>query len=168
MELRCLSERDMPQALLAHQELAAEEFDFLPGYDPGTEWKDFLELVEAARQGRRLPASHVAATFLIAEAENHIVGRVTIRHRLTPFLRTVGGHIGYVVRPGFRRRGYAQQMLGLALIEAKRLRIDQALLTCDAHNDASRTVIEKCGGVLEAPLETDAAMTMKLRYWIDT
>jgi predicted acetyltransferase len=37
------------------------------------------------------------------------------RHSLNAFLARVGGHIGYVVAPEFRRRGHATMMLRLAL-----------------------------------------------------
>ncbi len=158
----------MDQSLLAHEELAADQKGFLLSYDPGIGWTDFLEKVEDTRQGHNLPDGHVPATFLIAEVEGNLVGRVSIRHSLNPFLRTVGGHIGYAVRPQFRRRGYAQQILKLSLIKAKRLGIDHVLVTCDADNHASRTTIERCGGILEAPLATDKVTTMKLRYWIDS
>ena len=40
--------------------------------------------------------------------------------------------------------------------------IEQALLTCDADNVASRKVIEACGGILE-----DDRRGM-LRYWVPT
>ncbi|PVE16243.1 GNAT family N-acetyltransferase [Arthrobacter sp. Bz4] len=168
MELRSLSESDMDQALLAQKELAVDQFDFLLSYDPGDDWTDFLVDLEAIRQGRDLSVGRVPATFLIAEVDGSIVGRVSIRHNLNTFLRTVGGHIGYAVRPQFRRRGYAHQILKLALLEAKRLGIDQVLVTCEADNHASRSTIENCGGVREAPLAADTATTAKLRYWIDT
>ncbi|TKV27418.1 GNAT family N-acetyltransferase [Arthrobacter sp. NamB2] len=168
MELRLLSESDKDQALLAHRELAAEQFDFLFSYDDGLDWVEYLEKVEDTRQGRNLPAEHVPATFLIAEVDGDLVGRISIRHSLNPFLRTVGGHIGYAVRPQFSKRGYAQQILKLALVEAKQLGIDQVLLTCDSDNYASKATIENNGGVLEAPRAADSATTVKLRYWIDT
>ncbi len=168
MELRLLSRSDKNQALLAHRELAAEQFDFLFSYDDGLDWVEYLEKVEDTRQGRNLPEEHVPATFLIAEVDGDLVGRISIRHSLNSFLRTVGGHIGYAVRPQFRRRGYAQEMLKHALVEAKRLGIDHVLVTCDADNLGSRTTIERCGGVLEAPLTAGTAETVKLRYWIDT
>jgi predicted acetyltransferase len=43
------------------------------------------------------------------------LGRIAIRHRLTPWLREVAGHIGYDVRPSARRRGHATAMLAAAL-----------------------------------------------------
>src|SRR4051794_35563949 len=39
------------------------------------------------------------------------VGRVRIRHELTPALREDGGHIGFDVRPSARRQGHATRML---------------------------------------------------------
>jgi predicted acetyltransferase len=97
-----------------------------------------------------------------------MVGRVSIRHRLNPSLRLVGGHIGYSVRPRFRRNGFAGEILDLALIEARNLGICEALLTCDADNLASRRVIESHGAVPEAPNSQDTVAKLKLRYWINT
>jgi len=74
------------------------------------------------------------------------LGRVAIRHRLTPSLERVGGHIGYDVRPSARRKGHATAMLHDALPIASQLGIERALITCDTDNVASRKVIEKNGG----------------------
>jgi predicted acetyltransferase len=91
---------------------------------------------------------------------NEYYGRLAIRHRLTPFLRDIGGHIGYDVRRSARRRGYATRMLREALPIARGLGIDSVLVTCDLDNVASRKVIEANGGVLEDPRGG------KLRFWI--
>jgi predicted acetyltransferase len=77
------------------------------------------------------------------------LGRLSIRHRLTPTLLEMGGHIGYDVRASARRRGHASAMLDAALPIAHGLGIDPALITCDATNVGSRRVIERNGGVLE-------------------
>jgi predicted acetyltransferase len=74
------------------------------------------------------------------------LGRIAIRHRLTPTLREVGGHIGYDARHSARRRGHATAMLAAALPAAHSLSIDPALVTCDDTNLWSRTVIEANGG----------------------
>jgi predicted acetyltransferase len=87
---------------------------------------------------------------------------------LLSFLRLMGGHIGYSVRPRFRRKGFAGQILDLALIEARNLGIGEALLTCDADNFASRRVIESHGGVPEPLNRQDTVTKFKLRYWITT
>ncbi|TYC98825.1 GNAT family N-acetyltransferase [Arthrobacter echini] len=167
MELRLLSESDKDQALLAQKELVAEQFNFLLSYDADVDWTEYLEKVEDTRQGRNLPEGYVPATFFLAEVGGDLVGRVPIRHKLNPVLRTVGGHIGFAVRPRSRRRGYAQEMLKCAIVEAKRLGIDNVLVTCDRGNLGSKTVIERCGGV-EAPQTVDGCMANKVRYWITT
>lgn len=105
---------------------------------------------------------------LVAEVGGQMVGRVSIRHHLNPSLRLVGGHIGYSVRPRFRRNGFAGEILDLALIEARNVGICEALLTCDADNLASRRVIESHGAVPEVLNSQDALTKSKLRYWITT
>ncbi len=109
-----------------------------------------------------LPAGIVHATQLWWVDGDEYLGRLAIRHSLTPWLLEFGGHIGYAVRPSARRRGHATAMLAASLPVAHRLGIDPALLTCDDTNVASRRVIEACGGVLEDQRGE------KLRYWVAT
>jgi predicted acetyltransferase len=90
------------------------------------------------------------------------LGHLNLRHRLTPHLTEVGGHIGYDVRPSARRNGHATAMLPDGLAVARGLGIESALLTCDHDNVASRRVIEKAGGVLEDQRGD------KLRFWVPT
>ncbi|MCP2337772.1 GNAT family N-acetyltransferase [Actinomadura rupiterrae] len=106
------------------------------------------------------PPTHVPATFFWWVEGDEYLGRLSIRHRLTPWLLDVGGHIGYDVRPTARRRGHATAMLRAALPHARALGIDPALITCDADNTASRLVIERNGGLLED------RRGAKLRYWV--
>ncbi len=90
------------------------------------------------------------------------LGRIAVRHELNDFLREVGGHIGYDVRPTARRQGHATAMLRAVLPHAHDLGIDPALVTCDNDNIGSIRVIESCGGVLEDRRGD------KLRYWVPT
>ncbi len=108
------------------------------------------------------PAGFVPSTELWWTDGKAFLGRVGIRHRLTPNLRETGGHIGYDVRPSARRRGHATAMLRQALIVAQGLGIERALITCDVDNVASRAVIERNGGVLEDE------RSGKLRFWVST
>ncbi len=108
------------------------------------------------------PADRVPCTTLWWVQGNEYFGRLAIRHELTEFLREIGGHIGYDVRPTARRRGHATAMLRAALPTASVLGIDPALVTCDLDNVASRRVIEANGGVLEDRRHG------KLRYWVPT
>ena len=88
----------------------------------------------------------VPGTFLVAEVDGQLVGRVSIRHELNAHLRREGGHIGYGVRPGFRGRGHATRMLALGLQRLAELGFDEVLVTCDHDNVGSIRVIERCGG----------------------
>jgi RimJ/RimL family protein N-acetyltransferase len=91
---------------------------------------------------------YVPQTILWWVEGDEYLGRVGIRHRLTEQLARRGGHIGYEVRPGARRRGHATAMLAAALPIAHALGIHEALVDCDAANVASRRVVEKNGGRL--------------------
>lgn len=120
----------------------------------------YLRLLRA-RDAEDTPG-RVPSTMLWYVDGVEFLGRVSVRHRLTPSLRQRGGHIGYDVRPSARRRGHATAMLRDALPVAARLGIERALLTCDATNAASRKVIESAGGV---PEPGEGPM---LRYWVPT
>lgn len=109
-----------------------------------------------------LPADRVRATTLWLSDGGRLLGRVNLRHALTPYLFEAGGHIGYVVRPSERRKGHATEILRRALPHAADLEIGRVLITCDDDNLGSRKVIEANGGVLEDIREG------KRRYWIET
>jgi predicted acetyltransferase len=82
-------------------------------------------------------------------AGSEYLGRLSLRHRLTPHLLVEGGNMGYEVRPSARGQGHATAMLAAALPLAAALGIEFARMDCDDDNDASRRVIEKNGGRLE-------------------
>ena len=123
----------------------------------------FVDEVRADRiEETPRPEGFVPATELWWVEGNEFLGRVSVRHRLTPMLLEIGGHIGYDVRPSARRRGHATAMLRQALSVANGLGIDPALVTCNVDNVGSRTVIERNGGVLEDQ------RAGKLRFWLST
>lgn len=123
----------------------------------------FVDAVRAERlEETPRPEGFVPDTELWWVEGDEFLGRIGIRHRLTPALLELGGHIGYDVRPSARRRGHATEMLRQALEVAHELGIDPALITCDADNVGSRTVIERNGGVFEDERNG------KLRFWAPT
>jgi predicted acetyltransferase len=107
------------------------------------------------------PAAHVPSTHLWWIEGSTFIGRVHIRHRLTPFLHEVGGHIGYHVISPYRRRGHATAMLAAAIPVVASMGMDRLLITCHADNVGSRKVIESSGGTFEDRRGN------KLRYWIE-
>src|ERR1700753_3436568 len=54
-------------------------------------------------------------------AGREYLGTLIIRHRLTPELSQIGGHIGYHVVPPWRRRGHATRMLAAGLAQCRAL-----------------------------------------------
>lgn len=141
-------------------------FLFAQGFEQGMDFASYLDLLDANEKGERLPFGYVSATVLCAFVGDDLVGRLTIRHTLNEFLLKVGGHIGYGVVPGFRRKGYAKSMLALSLPIAKSLGINQVLVTCDDDNVGSIKTIESCGGRLENKVEVAEGKPLKRRYWI--
>jgi len=128
--------------------------DELPGY--------VEMLVADTRERSPRPAGYVPSTHLWWVDGEQFLGRLHIRHRLTPSLRDEGGHLGYHVPLPHRRRGHATAMLAASLPVAAALEIDCLLLTCDADNIASRKVIEANGGLFHDQ------RGHKLRYWVPT
>jgi predicted acetyltransferase len=165
--LRPLRVSDEEQALQAHEELAQDDFEFLLGLEQGASWPAYCGWLESQRLGVDEPAGWVPSTFLVAEAEGQIVGRVSIRHVLNDHLAEVGGHIGYGVRPGFRRRGYATAILGQSLAVASSMGLDRVLVTCDDDNEGSVNVIQNCDGVLEDVVAGRDGSVAKRRYWVE-
>ncbi len=107
-----------------------------------------------------------SSTYLgIREKDNYIVGMIDIRHYLNEYLTQVGGHIGYGVRKTERNKGYAKQMLKLALKKCKELKIKKVLITCDEDNIASEKVILSANAKLEDIRNIDGEN--KKRFWID-
>ena len=168
MILRSPTASDEAVLRLAYSELDSEGHSgfLLHGYvGEETDFQSYLNTLTAYSKGANLPEDIVQGTFLVAEVAGEIVGRVSIRHTLNEFLFNFGGHIGYMVRPAFRRRGYASEMLRQALLVAKELGIEKVLVTCNDDNLGSIKVIEKHGGQLEDKVDDNGKLLR--RYWID-
>ena len=107
-----------------------------------------------------------SSTYLaVREKDNYIVGMIDIRHYLNEYLTQAGGHIGYGVRKTERNKGYAKQMLKLALEKCKELKIKKVLITCDEDNIASEKVILSANAKLEDIRNVDGEN--KKRFWIE-
>lgn len=95
-----------------------------------------------------------------------LVGALTIRHEITPEVAAVYGHIGYVVRPSLRNKGYATRMLAYALDVCREQGLQTVILGCYKANTPSAAVIKKCGGKLVAENDNYTAGTMSQYYEI--
>jgi predicted acetyltransferase len=169
LDLRLPTATEEPEFLRAHHATSPGVPSFLQYYEEGMPFARYLDVLERHARGESLPPNHVPSTFLFAFDASRIVGRVAIRHELNDFLLRVGGHIGYVVVPEFRRQGYATVILRRSLGIAHRdLGISRVLVTCDDDNVGSIKTIEQNGGVLENIVAGPDLDKPKRRYWIDT
>jgi predicted acetyltransferase len=165
LTLRRLLPSDESAFVAAHQMMALEDFPFGLGYQAGMSWSAYLHILQAAEFGDDLPPRFVRSAFLVADRGGEIVGRSSIRFELDDFLSREGGHIGYCVLPGHRRRGYATEMLRGSLAILGSAGVERALVVCDDDNVASAGVIERCGGVFESLIIGRDDTPMR-RYWI--
>lgn len=168
LTLRPFESRDEAAARAAQDELQRDGFTFLlQGFNPDEPWADYIARLELASRGEGLEAGWVPADLWVADVNGELVGRTSIRHQLNDHLAQFGGHIGYGVRPAFRRRGYATRILELSLVRAGQVGVTSALLTCDDDNTASAATIERCGGVFERMAVGEHGRPIR-HYWVPT
>lgn len=129
---------------------------------------EWLELVRSYADPAAVPEGKVQATQFLAirEADGKLVGMLQARHYFNEYLEKYAGHIGYSVRPGERRKGYAREMLRLALPFCRKIGLDRVLISCEPDNPASRRTILANGGVYESTVHEPGENIDLERYWI--
>jgi predicted acetyltransferase len=153
-----------------YQDWISSEEDMVPWVierDPSdfNAYIDFLYSQDSAEKVCQINWVPHSTFWLLAET-GQIVGAVNIRHKLNEKLYNSGGHIGYGICPGERRKGYAAVLLELSLQKARELGIDRALLVCDKGNRGSERTILKNGGVFESEFIESNGNIVR-RFWID-
>lgn len=113
---------------------------------------------------------HVATKtyWLISDESNKLIGVINVRPDIENnyYLSTIGGNIGYEIRPSERNKGYGTKMLKLGLDECRKFGLKQVLIVCLENNIGSKKVIENNRGILENKI-VDNMGNIYLRYWIN-
>ncbi|MCW3125180.1 MAG: GCN5-related N-acetyltransferase [Bacteroidetes bacterium] len=153
----------------AAREIEAEGLGgFLKASYDENDFQKYCDTVNNLAHGIGLAAGNVSETiFWMVDDSDNFIGNVSIRHSLTDHLFIFGGHIGYIIAPRSRGRGYGTLILMLSLPEASALGLDKVLVTCDNTNTASARIIEKNGGIFENEMYSETRKVWKRRYWID-
>lgn len=105
--------------------------------------------------------------WMIDASASIVLGVSNLRHWLTPALEREGGHIGYMISPSQRGKGYGTQQLALCLAKACAMGMGRVLVTCNTDNLASARIIRKNGGVFENEVISDYSGKPVSRYWIE-
>ncbi|MBS1701049.1 MAG: GNAT family N-acetyltransferase [Armatimonadetes bacterium] len=134
-----------------------------------TNFEKYLRSLEDEETGFNLLPGIVAGSHRwLLDSAGEIVAVVRTRYTIdTPFLNSVGGHIGYDVAPSQRGKRYSIAALSAGLDEARRVGLDRVMVCADAENTRSCRTIERCGGVLEMEFLSEHWPIPVRRYWFE-
>lgn len=113
------------------------------------------------------PGRVMATLFLcVRKEDDRLLGMIQIRHYFNEYLEKYAGHIGYSIRPAERRKGYATEMLRLALPFCRELGLKKVLISCEPWNIGSEKTILRNGGVYESTVYVPGEDIYLKRHWI--
>lgn len=130
-------------------------------------FEDWYDAVQDNSNEKTVRQGIVPTTVYLALSveDNRLVGMIDIRHYLNDYLLNFGGHIGYSVRASERHKGYATEMLALALKKCELMKMSKVLLVVDEGNRRSEKTILKNHAKLEDKRKDKSGIVTK-RYWI--
>ncbi|GMQ64450.1 GNAT family N-acetyltransferase [Vallitalea maricola] len=112
--------------------------------------KDFNEFIKEllnSSKGINIPEGWVpCSSFWLVDNLEEVIGVIRIRHCVNSEFLEMVGHIGYEIKSTHRKKGYGSKLLELGLVEARKLGLEEVIITCDENNIGSRKIIEKFKG----------------------
>ena len=151
IQLKKLSPNDGVDIYNMLQKITKDENGFMNGanglsYD---EYKQWLIKNDDMSHGIGLEDWMVAQNTYWLYIDGKPVGMGKLRLKLTEKLREDGGNCGYGIAAGERGKGYGKTLLKLLVEEARKIGIEQILLTINAKNEPSVKLALANGGVIE-------------------
>ncbi len=130
--------------------------------------EEYIKVCADYEDLEKVPSHLVPATqfIFVRKSDNKLVGMIQIRHRFNDFLEKYAGHIGYSVRPSERCKGYAKEMLRMALPFCREIGLDKVLITCIDGNIGSEKTILANGGIYESTIHEPNENVDLKRFWI--
>ncbi len=131
--------------------------------------EDYIKTCAEYEDPEKVPSHLVPATqfVFIRKNDNRLVGMLQVRHCFNDYLEKYAGHIGYSVRLSERRKGYAKEMLRMALPFCREIGLDKVLITCLNGNVGSEKTILANGGVYESTVHEPNSDRNLKRFWIE-
>ncbi len=130
--------------------------------------EEYIKRCAVEEDPKTCPAPLVPATqfILVRKSDNKVLGFLQVRHEFNDYLSKFGGNIGYSIRPSERRKGYAKQMLKMALPFCKEIGLEKVLITCNDGNIGSEKTILANGGIYESTVHEPNENEHLKRFWI--
>ncbi|GMQ60532.1 GNAT family N-acetyltransferase [Vallitalea sediminicola] len=130
--------------------------------------KDFNEFIKDlldSSKGINIPEGWVpCSSFWLVDNVGEVIGVIRIRHSVdSEFLQMIG-HIGYEIKSTHRKKGYGSKLVELGLLEARKLGLEEVIITCDENNIGSKRIIEKFKGKYIKSFFDDESESNVLQY----
>lgn len=158
MELREILKEDKTEILKIYNEYIKAEpivgidtFEGIRNFEhlQNMNFEEWYQELQDNKNKEKLPKEYSTQTTYLVIENNEIIGILNNRWDKVPALMLFGGLIGYSIRPKYRGKGYANEMLKLGLNKFKEKGINEILISCKDFNIASKKVIEKNNGIFE-------------------
>lgn len=156
MELREVLKEDKTEILKIYNEyINAEPIEGIDTFEgirnfehlQNMNFEEWYQELQNNKNKEKLPKEYSTQTTYLVIEENKIIGILNARWEKVSVLMLFGGLIGYSIRPKYRGKGYANEMLKLGIDKFKEKGINEILISCKDFNIASKKVIEKNGGI---------------------
>lgn len=157
-------EEQVNEYLKEHLESGENELSASKGLASANSYKEWLDKVIGEEDIPKENWVRNNTYLVIREEDDKLIGLLNIRKEDNERVLDWAGHIGYGVRPTERRKGYASEILRLALDECRRLGMHKVMVGCHQDNIGSKKTIEKNNAVYEREVMAEGKLAFV--YWI--